>query len=115
MNWLSLSAEEQLVEIQKRSYDADVKGIVLFKHSTRCGISSMAKSRLERYGDLDAPAYYLDLLQYRTISNEIARTYGIEHQSPQILVIRNGKCIYTASHSEIDFQSIQDVLNNAPA
>ena len=111
MDWFILSGEEQLVEIKKRSFDPDVKGVVLFKHSTRCSISMMAKNRLERYGDLGVPAYYLDLLQYRGLSDAIAGEYGIEHQSPQVLVIKDGKCKYAASHSDIDFNSLREALN----
>ncbi|MCW3084441.1 MAG: bacillithiol system protein YtxJ [Bacteroidetes bacterium] len=112
MDWLLLSEENQLVEIYERSFEPDIKGIILFKHSTRCGISSMAKSRLERYGNFDAPVYYLDLLSYRNLSDKIAGQYDVEHQSPQVIIIKNGKCVYTASHSEIDFASIQTFLNS---
>jgi len=112
MNWFILSREEQLVDIHTQSFEPGVKGIVLFKHSTRCGISSMAKDRLERYGDLGVPAYYLDLLQYRNISDAIAQKYGVEHQSPQVLIIKDGKCIYTASHYEIDSKAIREALSN---
>ena len=112
MDWLLLSEENQLVEIYERSFEPGIKGIILFKHSTRCGISSMAKSRLERYGNFDAPAYYLDLIAHRHLSDKIAGQYELEHQSPQILVIKNGKCVYTTSHSEIDFPSIQAFLNS---
>jgi bacillithiol system protein YtxJ len=114
MDWLSLTTEKQLEEIDKLSYTSQIKGILLFKHSTRCSISSMALSRLERSLKVSdsLPLYFLDLLNYRSISQHIAERYGIAHQSPQILVIKNGKCIYDASHSGINGQDILDVINN---
>lgn len=114
MNWLVLSEEHRLTEINELSSDQSVEGVVIFKHSTRCSISSMAKNRLERNWGFDSqkfPVYYLDLLNYRDISNKISEIYNIEHQSPQILIIKDGKCVYSATHSEIDPFSIQEYFN----
>jgi bacillithiol system protein YtxJ len=82
----------------------------IFKHSTRCSISSMAKNRVERDWDLDFPIYYLDLIQYRSISNLIAAKSGIEHQSPQLIVFQNGLPVYDASHNAIDANEIKSNL-----
>lgn len=115
MNWVSLTTEKQLEEIDKLSYSPEIKGILLFKHSTRCSISSMALSRLERNLKVSniLPIYLLNLLDYRSVSQHIAEHYQITHESPQVLVIKNGKCIYTASHSEINADDIQSaVINN---
>jgi bacillithiol system protein YtxJ len=114
MHWLSLTTEKQLEEIDKLSYTFEIKGILLFKHSTRCSISSVALNRLERSLKVSdsLPFYLLDLLDYRSISQHIAERYGIAHQSPQILIIKNGKCIYDASHSGIDGQNILDIISN---
>lgn len=99
MNWKTLTSEEQLSEINAASAIAPV---VIFKHSTRCSISSMAKARLERALVPEGLTfYYLDLIAYRAISNKIAETYHVPHESPQVLVIRNGECIYNESHSGI--------------
>jgi bacillithiol system protein YtxJ len=110
MNWLSLTAEKQLEEIDKLSYTSEIKGILLFKHSTRCSISSMALNRLERSLKVSdsLPIYLLDLLDYRSVSQYIAERYGVMHKSPQVLIIKNGKCIYDASHSDINAADIQD-------
>lgn len=110
MVWHPLQESEQLHSLIKQSVD---KPIVIFKHSTRCVISSMAKDRLERQWqqDIPAPFYYLDLLKFREISNEIADLTNVEHQSPQILLISGGKCIYTASHGDINIKSILNSLN----
>lgn len=104
MNWISLTSEEQLHQIKANS---KLKPQVIFKHSTRCSISSVAKNRLERSLQPDEiDFYFLDLLKYRSVSNKIAEDFNVYHQSPQILVIKNGECIYDESHSGIDMEEI---------
>ncbi len=106
MNWIELASAEQLDAIITASA---TKPQIIFKHSTRCSISTMAKSRLERASKPDElPFYYLDLLSYRPISNKIAEVFDVEHQSPQVLVIKNGECVYTESHSGISMDEILD-------
>lgn len=109
MNWIPLTDEKQLDQVVVNSNTVPQ---VIFKHSTRCSISSMAKNRLDRK---DAPAgvdfYYLDLIKYRNLSNKIARDFEVTHQSPQVLVIENGKCVYHESHSGIDFEEIESVVS----
>ncbi len=114
MNWLSLTTEQQLEEIDKLSFDPEIKGILLFKHSTRCSISSMALSRLERNlnGSDNLPVYLLDLLDYRSVSRHVAEKYNIIHESPQVLLIKKGRCIYTASHSEINAADILSAVTS---
>ncbi|MGN6533631.1 MAG: bacillithiol system redox-active protein YtxJ [Ginsengibacter sp.] len=108
MNWIPLTDEKQLDEVVINS---NIIPQVIFKHSTRCSISSMAKNRLDRK---DAPEginfYYLDLIKYRNLSNRIAREFAVTHQSPQVLIIENGKCVYNESHSGIDFEEIESVV-----
>jgi len=105
MNWIPLQDEMQLEEIVA---DSNAVPQVIFKHSTRCAVSSMAKNRLERR---EAPNginfYLLDLIRHRNLSNRIASDFGVSHQSPQVLVINNGKCIYNESHSGIIFEEIE--------
>lgn len=101
MNWEILKSEQQFLDLLQ----SDIT-FAVFKHSTRCSISSMVKSRVERSWDLDIPIYYLDLIQYRSISNLIADKSGIEHESPQMIVFKNGKVIYIASHTGIDVSEI---------
>ncbi len=106
MNWKNLESVELLEALLQASYQ---KPVAIFKHSTRCSISSMAMSRIERNWDtlpIDFELYYLDLLTYRPVSNAIEAQLGIEHQSPQLLFIENGKCIYHASHSEISISEL---------
>ncbi len=107
MNWISLQDEKQLDEIVAASITIPQ---VIFKHSTRCGISSMAKNRLDKS---EAPSginfYLLDLIKHRNLSNKIASDFGVSHQSPQVLVINNGECVYNESHSGIFFDEIEAV------
>ncbi len=113
MNWLPLIAEQQLIEVDALSQNVGVKAVLILKHSTRCSISSVALSRLERSWKLsekEVPTYILDLLNYRSISSAIEQHYGIAHESPQILLIKNGKCIYTASHSDIFAPDIEAAI-----
>ncbi|MCX6295864.1 MAG: bacillithiol system redox-active protein YtxJ [Bacteroidetes bacterium] len=115
MNWLPLITEEQLIDITLLSQKNDIKAVVLLKHSTRCSISSMALNRLERswkLSEMEVPTYLLDLLNYRNISNKIESVFSIPHESPQVLVIKNGKCIYAASHSDISASDIEAAINN---
>lgn len=113
MNWTQLVSIEQLESISKESQNHPV---IIFKHSTRCSISKTSLARLERNwqaGDLpEVPLYFLDLLTYRDISNAIAQTFQVVHESPQILIIKNGQSIYDKSHFDIDFSSIKTVVKN---
>ena len=110
MDWKELREENELQEIITKSA---TRPQVIFKHSTRCSISSVAKGRLDR---AQAPNhtdfYYLDLVKYRAISNKIADVFGVHHESPQVLVIRNGKCIYDESHMGIRMDEILEAAGN---
>jgi len=109
MNWNYLTEEIQLDEIIADSHQ---KPIVIFKHSTRCSISSTALNRLERAWDTEeSPAYLLDLIAYRPISQKIAEIFAVEHQSPQVLVISKGESIYSATHWDISMDEIKPHLN----
>lgn len=106
MNWKELTDEKQLEEIKKLSTSTPQ---LIFKHSTRCSISGMAKNRLER-GPVPQGIdfYYLDLLRYRNISNKLESEFMVNHESPQVLLIRNGEVIYDESHSGISLQEIEE-------
>jgi bacillithiol system protein YtxJ len=104
MNWISLLEEQQLREIKEKSI---VRPQVIYKHSIRCGISSVVKSRLEKATlPEDIDYYFLDIIRYRGISNKIAEEFKVYHESPQVLVIRNGECVYDESHMGITAQEI---------
>ena len=104
MTWNDLTEESQLAGIKELS---STKPVVIFKHSTRCSISTMAKSRLERsIAPEGLVFYYLDLIRYRTISGMLADEFGVHHESPQVLLIRNGACVYDESHNGISMEEI---------
>ena len=104
MNWISLDKLSQLVNIKEESYN---QAQVIFKHSTRCAISSMAKSRLERNQfPKDVPFFFLDLIKHREISDTIENEFNVDHESPQVLIIKNGECVYDESHNGINMDEI---------
>jgi bacillithiol system protein YtxJ len=106
MNWNKLQDNAQLAQIKQESAEQPV---LIFKHSTRCSISSTAMSRLERnWSDsVGIKPYYLDLISFRSMSGQVADEFGVDHQSPQVLLIQNGECIYDASHFEISFDELK--------
>ncbi len=103
MTWIPLESENQLNEILAHNGKS-----MIFKHSTRCSISTMAKKTFEAdYTDNEAiNAYFLDLIKYRSISNLIAEKTGVMHESPQVLVIENGINVYSATHEDINAEDI---------
>lgn len=107
MNWNALTTTEQLGIIDAESAQ---QPMMILKHSTRCSISSAALARLERGMDEGSgiKAYYLDLIAYREVSNAVAAHYNIEHQSPQVIIIRNGKAVYNESHMAIQPADIME-------
>lgn len=109
INWLQLIDRIQLDEIEEIS---NSKLVVIFKHSTRCSISRMALRQFENefVTNENVLPYYLDLLNHRDISNEIASRFSVVHQSPQLLIVNKEKCIHNASHSDIDAGVIKKYL-----
>lgn len=108
IQWKTLNSSEQLAELTQQSFKHPV---LIFKHSTRCSISAAAIDRLERNWNEEDMAgwqpYYLDILAYRPVSNAVEAGLGIEHQSPQAIVLRNGRPVYSASHFMISYQDIK--------
>jgi len=99
--WINLNSLSQLNEIEEKS---KTKTQVIFKHSTRCGISRMVMNQFVEAYDVDAnlDLYYLDLLSYRDVSNEVGYQFQVMHESPQLLVIKNGVTVAHASHGGIN-------------
>jgi bacillithiol system protein YtxJ len=108
MNWHPINTVEHLEQIKAASYTTPQ---VIFKHSTTCSISRMALDRFER---AEAPEnvdfHYLDLLNFRAISNEIATFFQVHHESPQLLLIKDGECIYDESHYGIMMDELKSFL-----
>ena len=110
VSWINLEDLGQLTEIQETSF---AKPVIIFKHSTTCSISRMALKNFEREYRLNEKidAYYLDLLNFRPISNEIATRFNVTHQSPQLLLIKQGKSVYNVSHENIDAAALETEIN----
>lgn len=110
MNWKKL---ESLSQLESIDVDSRQRPVMIFKHSTRCSVSSTALDRLNRNSGDDlsgAEVYYLDLIAHREVSNTIAQRYEVEHESPQMLVIRNGKAVHVTSHFEINYPDLKRAI-----
>ena len=108
MQWINLNNLDQLNTIKKAENYS-----VIFKHSTRCAVSMMAKRGFESGWDAisaETNLYFLDLISHRDISAQIAEIFQVHHESPQILLIKNGECILDASHSDISADEIAEVI-----
>ncbi|MDP2453984.1 MULTISPECIES: bacillithiol system redox-active protein YtxJ [unclassified Kaistella] len=104
--WNKIESEEDLEKAVEKSFE---KKIVIFKHSTRCHISKMVLKNFENEvanSDKDVVYYFLDLIAHRPISNKIAEDFGVTHQSPQLIVLENGKAVKDASHQSISVNLI---------
>lgn len=108
--WKQLTNIDQLTTIKEKSHQ---KMQVIFKHSTRCGISRMVLRNFEAQFDTSTEQvdlYYLDLLNYRAISSEISAIFQVYHESPQLIIIKNGTTVYHASHSDIEAEVLSQYV-----
>ena len=104
MKWIHLTDEGQLNEIIIKSQH---RPQVIFKHSTRCSISSVALQRLQKAQQPEGlDFYFLDLLAHRSLSNKVVEVFAVHHESPQVLVIKQGKCVFDESHLGISMTDI---------
>ena len=112
INWQHLTEDTHISDIHEASFQ---QPILIYKHSTRCSISSMVLYRLERAWVADemqiTQPYFLDLITYRTLSNEIAKSYDVRHESPQLLLISKGECMYNCSHGSINYITLKDLVH----
>lgn len=107
LDWKYLESMEDLDNAEKQSHE---KLVVLFKHSTRCSISRFVLKSFESAYDIPSEKmelYFLDLIEYRPISNEIAERFEVMHQSPQMIVLKEGKAIFNSSHESIDTKDLE--------
>ena len=109
MTWTKLESADQLNEIKNlQGYS------LIFKHSTRCSISMMAKRRFELDWESlpeNLPLYFLDLIQHRDISNQVAQQFQVHHESPQLLLIKDGECVLDQSHGGISVDEALSVIS----
>lgn len=113
MKWSKLTSVHQLDEILKESKE---KPVLIFKYSSRCSLSRMALDRLERnWVDAEMTRikpYFLDLISFREISDQIATRFAVEHESPQVLIIENERSVYDQSHMAIEYQKIREAAKS---
>lgn len=110
MNWNNLGAPHDIDALSERSKHIPC---LIFKHSTRCSISSLVKYRLEENWDIPADRlepYFLDLIRFRETSNYVADAFDVYHESPQILLLVDGECILDDSHLDISVDEIKEML-----
>jgi len=112
INWIPLQSAEQIEQISKRSHSIPC---LIFKHSTTCDISAMTKYRLEDdwdFADEEIDTYFLDLFTYKKLSNDIAESFQVHHESPQVILIRDGFCTYDASHLDISVAELRECFHS---
>ena len=108
MNWIKLETEEQISDLKNTAGYS-----LIFKHSTRCSISMMAKKRVEMDADElpeEVQPYFLDLIAYRQLSALVADVFQVHHESPQLLLIKNGECVLDQSHGDISISEMVEVI-----
>lgn len=113
MKWIELDNSDQLEQINQESM---TRAVVLFKHSTRCYISKMALRQFEQQSNFDTQinCYLLHLVEHRKVSDAVTQFWGIPHESPQILVIHQGKVLHHASHEAIDAKNVEKWIGHQP-
>jgi bacillithiol system protein YtxJ len=112
LNWISFGSADEVEQIKQQSFHTPC---LILKHSTTCNISAIAKFRLEDdwvFPESTLRAYYLDLLRFRSVSAYIADTFEVHHESPQILIISKGECIFDASHLDITVDEIKEAMSS---
>ncbi|RYY41325.1 MAG: bacillithiol system redox-active protein YtxJ [Chitinophagaceae bacterium] len=111
MQWKTLTSDDQLQELIERSKETPQ---VIFKHSNRCSISSVAFQRVDKAQKPAATDFWLlDVITQRPLSQQVAQRFGVPHESPQVLVVKNGECVFDESHLGISMQDIADQVQMA--
>jgi bacillithiol system protein YtxJ len=90
--------------------DSKLRPVVVFKHSNACPLSAAAYREMEKFeGDVS-----LVVVQTaREVSRELASITGIRHESPQVLVLRDGKAVWNASHYQIKADTVARAIESA--
>lgn len=110
LSWNPIQTTAQVDEIVLRSFSVPC---LIFKHSTRCNISTIAKLRLEddwSFSEEELEPYYLDLLSFRPVSDYVAEIFSIHHESPQALLIYKGECVFDTAHLDISVPELKEAL-----
>lgn len=108
IQWTYLNTTDDLDAVVDLSYQ---QTCLIFKHSIRCSLSAVAKHRLETawdFEDQQLKPFFLDLINYRDLSNLVADRFAVQHESPQVLMIKEGRCIYDTSHLDITVEELHE-------
>ncbi|MFN7117191.1 MAG: bacillithiol system redox-active protein YtxJ [Saprospiraceae bacterium] len=108
IHWKMLTHPRQIDEVITLSKQ---KPCVIFKHSTRCSVSAVAKYRLDsdwNFAEREVDVFLVDVIAHRDLSQQIASKLGVYHESPQLLLIRDGECVYDASHLDISVADLRE-------
>ncbi len=111
MNWINLDSIDKLNEVKELSRN---KKVLILKYSVNCGVSYIVRSLLEREwneGEMKMPTYILDVIGKKDISKQAAIDFGVEHESPQVLIIENTKPVFTGNHGKVIFSEIRKFAN----
>lgn len=102
--FIKLKTVEHLDELFQKSHEEPV---VIFKHSVTCPISSHVYSEV---AEINAEVNLVVVQTERSISNAIAERTGIRHESPQAIVLKDGKPVYHASHYDVTAEEVNAKL-----
>lgn len=107
--WNHITEEKDIEDLEKRSF---TKPVIIFKYSTRCGISRITLRQFEKDlpDNIDVEYYFMDLVKYRSLSNEIAERYKVRHESPQLIVLKEGQLVHHSSHQSINAAKLSEFM-----
>ncbi|MDR9456990.1 MAG: bacillithiol system redox-active protein YtxJ [Salegentibacter sp.] len=107
--WKYITEEQDIEELEKQSFS---KPVIIFKYSTRCGISRITLRKFENDlpENMDVAFYFMDLVKYRSLSNEIAERFKVSHESPQLIVLKEGKVLHHSSHQDIHAKRLSEYI-----
>ena len=117
---LELTPLRGLAELEQVITDSHVQPVLLFKHSHTCGISAEAldelRSHLDGWGNGPAPVRYamVTVQTHRDVSNAIAAKLGVRHETPQAILIRGGRAVWSASHFRVNAAELAKALTAEP-
>ena len=106
-NFIRITDSESFEELLARS---NRQPVVLFKHSITCSISGLAYQELKRF---NGEVALVEVQKARELSKEIEKRTGIAHQSPQVMVLRNGQVVWNASHWQVKSEDVAEAVRKS--
>ena len=115
MNWIEIKDASEVAALKTASVTHPERVFIIFKHSTRCSTSRMAKNLFESEWKSENPVHLIKVVESREASDYTTSIFGVHHESPQVLVIQNGTSIHDNSHSMIDATEVISMIRSEPA